>query len=108
MMTIVTHVSLKPGNEPEWDTAMRKRLEAARSQEGWIGGQILIPLDDANRRILVGTWETRAHWEAWHQDPEFAATRERLEGLESGRSEWYEVLVDVRGGAARSTAGRAA
>ena len=108
MMTIVTHVSLKPGNEPEWDAAMRKRLEAARSQEGWIAGQILIPLDDANRRILVGTWETRAHWEAWHQDHEFAATRERLEGLESGRSEWYEVLVDVRGGAARSTSGRAA
>jgi heme-degrading monooxygenase HmoA len=108
MMTIVTHVSLKPGNEPEWDTAVRKRLDAARTQAGWIGGQILIPLEDASRRILVGTWETRAHWEAWHQDPEFAATRERLEGLESGRSEWYEVLADVRAPAARSAAGKAA
>jgi len=108
MMTIVTHVSLKPGNEPEWDAAMRKRLEAARTQEGWIGGQILIPLDGANGRILVGTWDTRAHWEAWNQDPEFAETRKRLEGLESGRSEWYEVLCDVRGPATRSAAGRAA
>jgi heme-degrading monooxygenase HmoA len=108
MMTIVTHVSLKPGNEPEWDAAMRKRLDAARTQTGWIGGQILIPLEGANRRILLGTWETRAHWEAWHQDPEFAATRERLEGLESGRSEWYEVLAEVRGPATRSASGRAA
>jgi hypothetical protein len=32
MMTIVTHVSLKSGNEPEWDAAMRQRLEGARSQ----------------------------------------------------------------------------
>ena len=26
MMTIVTHVTLKEGHEPEWDAAMRERL----------------------------------------------------------------------------------
>src|SRR5205814_529037 len=30
MMTIVTHVTLKKGTEPEWDAAMRERLVAAR------------------------------------------------------------------------------
>jgi len=51
----------------------------------------------------------RAHWEAWHQDADFTKTRERLEALKDGRSEWYEVVLDVRPApAGRLAAGRAA
>jgi heme-degrading monooxygenase HmoA len=98
MMTIVTHVTLKEGSEPEWDAAMRERLTAAKSQPGWVGGQLLMPLDKLNRRVIVGTWQTRADWEAWHNDPAFQETRRRLEGLEAAPSEtwWHEVILDVR------------
>jgi heme-degrading monooxygenase HmoA len=98
MMTIVTHVTLKQGSEPDWDTAMRERLAAAASRSGWIGGQLLMPLDRLNRRVIVGTWQTRADWEAWHQDPAFEQTRQRMQGLEEGTAEnwWHEVLEDVR------------
>ncbi|MCC6174557.1 MAG: antibiotic biosynthesis monooxygenase [Chloroflexi bacterium] len=98
MMTIVTHVTLKEGAEPEWDAAMRERLEAAAGRLGWIGGQLLTPLDKLSRRVIVGTWATRSAWEAWHQDPTFAETRKRMEGLEAGPSEqwWHEVVYDVR------------
>jgi heme-degrading monooxygenase HmoA len=98
MMTIVTQVTLKEGAEPAWDAAMRDRLLAARQQAGWIGGQLLMPLDHLSRRIIIGSWQTRAHWEAWHNDPAFAETRRRLEGLEAQPSEqwWHEVIEDVR------------
>jgi heme-degrading monooxygenase HmoA len=98
MMTIVTHVTLKSGTEPEWDAVIRERLGAARNQPGWIGGQLLLPLDHLDRRVIIGTWQTRAHWEAWHGDAAFAATRHRLEGLEAApRQEWWhEVIEDVR------------
>lgn len=98
MMTIVTHVTLKEGSEPEWDAAMRERLTAAKSQPGWVGGQLLMLLDKLNRRVIVGTWQTRADWEAWHNDPAFQETRRRLEGLEAAPSEtwWHEVILDVR------------
>ncbi len=98
MMTIVTHVTLKEGSEPEWDTAMRERLEAARGRAGWVSGQILMPLHALNKRIIVGTWQTRADWEAWHQDAAFQETRRRLDGLSEGTPEewWHEVLLDVR------------
>jgi heme-degrading monooxygenase HmoA len=98
MMTIVTHVTLREGSEPEWDVAMRERLTAARTQPGWIGGQLLIPLDGLNRRVIIGTWQTRAAWESWHNDPAFNATRERLEGLEAAPAQqwWHEVIEDVR------------
>ena len=98
MMTVVTHVTLKEGAEPEWDSAMRERLEAARERPGWVGGQLLIPLDGLNRRLVMGTWQTRADWEAWHADPAFRETRKRLDGLEDGPGEmwWHEVITEVR------------
>jgi heme-degrading monooxygenase HmoA len=97
MMTIVTHVRLKQGAEPEWDAAMRERLAAAASRAGWIGGQLLMPLEHLNRRVIIGTWQTRADWEAWHTDPAFAETRQRLEGLEDGQPEqWWHEVIDSR------------
>ena len=97
MMTIVTHVTLREGEEPAWDDAMRARLEAARGRPGWISAQLLIPLDAPNRRTIIGTWETRAEWEAWHTDEAFTGTRERLEGLQAEPAEttWFEVLTEV-------------
>jgi heme-degrading monooxygenase HmoA len=82
MMTIVTHVHLRQGAGPDWDAAMRTRLSAARKASGWIGGQLLRPAEKPDRRVIVGTWRTRADWEAWHHDPQFTETRQRLEGLE--------------------------
>jgi heme-degrading monooxygenase HmoA len=98
MMTIITHVTLREGAEPEWDAAMRDRMLAARERPGWVGGQLLIPVDGLNRRVIVGTWQTRAHWESWHGDATFAETRRRLSGLESQPREeyWFEVVEEVR------------
>ena len=98
MMTVITRVSLKPGREPEWDEAMRERLAAAQDQTGWVGGQMLIPLEGLNQRVIVGTWMSRADWEAWHEDPAFKDTRQRLEELQDkpDEMEWFEVAIEAR------------
>jgi heme-degrading monooxygenase HmoA len=98
MMTIVTRVTLREGGEPVWDAVMKDRLESAKHQPSWIGGQLVIPLDGLNSRVIIGTWQTRADWEAWHTDPKFQETRARLQGLETTSSEewWHEVIADVR------------
>ena len=98
MMTVVTHVHLREGAGRDWDAAMRTRLSAAKKASGWVGGQLLRPADKPDRRVIVGTWRTRGNWEAWHRDPRFAETRQRLDGLESTRAEhwWHDVVLDVR------------
>jgi heme-degrading monooxygenase HmoA len=102
MMTIVTHVHLKEGAGPDWDAAMRTRLSAAKKRPGWVGGQLLRPAEKPDRRVIVGTWRTRADWEAWHHDPQFTETRRRLDGLETAPAEhwWHDVVLDVRKAAA--------
>jgi len=98
MMTIVTHVHLKEGAGRDWDSAMRTRLSAVNKRPGWVGGQLLRPADKPDRRVIVGTWRTRRDWEAWHHDPQFTETRQRLDGLESAPAEhwWHNVMLDVR------------
>ena len=98
MMTVITRVELKAGTEPEWDEAMRERIEGAHDRPGWIGGQLLIPTEGLNQRVIVGTWETRADWQAWHEDPAFKETRDRMEGLQEGpdEMEWFEVVTEGR------------
>ena len=98
MMTVITQAVLQEGSEPEWDAAMRERLESAYGTHGWIGGQLLIPLERLNERVVVGTWETPAHGEAWHQDEAVEETRARMGGVEQKTSvkTRHEVVVDKR------------
>ena len=97
MKTIVTHVHLKEGAARDWDAVMRTRLSAAKKRPGWVGGQLLRPADKQDRRVIVGMWRSRADWEAWHHDPQFTETRQRLDGLESAPAEhwWHDVMLDV-------------
>lgn len=98
MMTVITRMSLKAGTESEWDKAMRERIDAAQSQQGWISGQFLVPTEGSNERVIVGTWQSRSDWESWHDDPAFKETRQRLEGLQQGpdQMEWFEVVTEGR------------
>jgi quinol monooxygenase YgiN len=53
--------------------------------------------NEPSRRVIVGTWRTRADWEAWHRDPHFAETRRQLDPLVDGPEQrwWHEVVVDT-------------
>jgi heme-degrading monooxygenase HmoA len=95
-VTIVTRAHLKDGSTDEWDEAMRERVSEAHTAPGWISGRLLASLDEPNGRTIVGTWERREDWEAWHDDEEFRETRTRLEGLQAQPDEvtWYEVMLD--------------
>ena len=99
-MTVITRVALDEGTEPAWDEAMRERMQTAESVDGWVAGQILIPLDSPNERVIVGVWETRAAWEAWHNDATFQQTRDRLAelGADDGTTTWHETVYDARAG----------
>jgi len=94
MEAVITRVVLNDGAASEWESTMRERMTAAESSEGWIGGSILAPEDDANARVILGLWATRADWERWHADPAFRETAERLMGLESdaGTATWHQVV----------------
>jgi heme-degrading monooxygenase HmoA len=95
MMTIVSHVRIKDGQEPAWDAAMRERIEAAKQQPGFVSAQLCIPVDAMNERVIIGTWQTRADWEAWHANEAFQQTRAQLEepSAKTRHEWWHEVML---------------
>ena len=96
MVTIVTHLRIKEGQEPAWDAAFRERIEAAKEQPGFIGVQLCIPIDAMSERVIIGTWESRADWEAWHDADAFRQTREQMEEADTKRRKewWHEVVLE--------------
>ena len=94
-MTIVTQVRIREGHEPAWDAAMRERIAVAKQHAGFVSVQLCIPAEAMNERVIIGTWETRADWEAWHSTEEFQRTRADLEEPDSKRrrESWYEVVL---------------
>ena len=103
MVTIVTNVELKEGADRKWDAVMGSRMTGAKRQQGWVGGQLLRSEERPRRRVIIGTWKTRADWELWHKDPRFAETRGELYGPVTGPEEhwWHDVVLDVRNGGTR-------
>jgi heme-degrading monooxygenase HmoA len=95
MMTIVSRVRIKEGDEPTWDDVFRERASAAREQPGFVSVQLAIPLDAPDERVVIGSWQTRADWEAWHNHDAFVETRKRLEAVEEEKAQerWHEVIV---------------
>jgi heme-degrading monooxygenase HmoA len=94
MMTIITEITIEPGQEPSWDRAFGDRFRDAPGQPGWVSVQLLIPVDAPNKRLVIGTWQSRADWEAWHATEAFKRTREAMNGVQqsSGPEHWYEVV----------------
>lgn len=95
MMTVITRVQLHDEDVVgEWDRAMKDRMSTAEGVDGWISGQVLEPVDAPHRRVIVGVWESRDHWKAWHDDPTFRSTRERLDslGVDDGDTVWHEPI----------------
>jgi heme-degrading monooxygenase HmoA len=98
MMTVLTTSRLRAGSEDQWDAAMRERFESAQRRPGWVSGQLLIPGDEPQSRVIVGTWNSREDWMAWHDDPAFLDKRAVLQDLESGPNvtQWFTVVADAR------------
>jgi heme-degrading monooxygenase HmoA len=96
MMTVVTRVRLQPGQEEAWDAAFRRRIANVQEQPGWIAVQLGAPDGSAGERVVIGTWERREDWEAWHHSAGFQDTRDALEAAEAGgHSEtWHDVVLD--------------
>jgi heme-degrading monooxygenase HmoA len=98
MVTVVTRMRIKAGQEQAWDDAFSERAQAARGQDGFVFVQLCRPDDAPSERVIVGTWQTREAWREWHEHPSFVETRRQLEEVdeEKAGTQWYEVVVEER------------
>ena len=98
MHTVISETTVKPGREADWDAAYGERAADAENQPGWVELQLLVPLEDARKRVIVGTWRDRDAWQQWHETETFKAKRERLDDAteQHGEDRWFRVVKDER------------
>ncbi len=96
MKTVITRVRVQPGQEAEWDETLRRRVAAAREQPGFVSAHVCAPVDAPEERLVIGTWRSEEDWRRWHEQREFAETREPLGEADEdgGTPAWHEVIVD--------------
>ena len=94
MLTVIAETTVRQGREADWDSAYQERAADARNQPGWVDLHLLIPHDDRQKRVVVGTWRDMESWERWHTTDTFQRTRDRLDdATEAQRGErWFDVV----------------
>jgi heme-degrading monooxygenase HmoA len=60
----------------------------ATTQPGYISGETLRNLDDPEDYVVISTWESVEHWNAWSTSQGRAEIDEKIEGLLSGRTSY--------------------
>jgi len=87
MVKILLERTIKGKDVSKIVQLLRQMRVMAMQQPGYIGGETLHAVDDPNHYLVISTWETLAHWEAWHQNPERKKLQMELDGyLESPTS----------------------
>ena len=96
MLSVMTETRVKPGREADWDRAYHARAADAQAQPGFVALQLLAPQDDAQRRVVLGTWRNREDWERWHATDTFTRTRAALNAAteDDGHERWFTVIEE--------------
>lgn len=74
MVKVLLERSIKGKNVGEIVRLLRQLRVRAMQQPGYISGETLHAVDDPNYYLVISTWESPEHWQAWFNNSE----RQRL------------------------------
>jgi heme-degrading monooxygenase HmoA len=76
MVKVLLERTIKGKHVSEIVRLLRQIRVLAMQQPGYISGETLHAVDDPNHYLVISTWESLEHWQAWFHNPE----RQRLQG----------------------------
>ena len=70
MIKVLLERSIKGKNVKEIIRLLRMMRVLAMQQPGYISGETLHAVDDPNHYLVISSWESMGHWQAWFGNPE--------------------------------------
>lgn len=67
---------------------LRQMRVMANQQPGYISGETMHAVDDPNHYLVVSTWETLEHWQAWYDAPERQKLQAEIDGYLQSPTRW--------------------
>ncbi|OGP71898.1 MAG: antibiotic biosynthesis monooxygenase [Deltaproteobacteria bacterium RBG_13_60_28] len=79
MVKVLLERTIKGQNVGEIVRLLRQMRVKAMQQPGYISGETLHAVDDPNLYLVISTWESLDHWQAWVQSPEHRKLQEEID-----------------------------
>jgi heme-degrading monooxygenase HmoA len=99
MVRATLTITVKPGNEEEFERAWRAIAEQVQRNPANVRQTLLRDPDDSRTFIVSSDWESREAFSEFERSPEQDDLTAPLRELrESGRMTVQEIIVDVEGG----------
>jgi heme-degrading monooxygenase HmoA len=70
MVKILLERTIKGKHVSKIVQLLRLMRVKAMQQPGYIAGETLHAVDDPNHHLVISTWESLDHWQAWFKNPE--------------------------------------
>ncbi len=81
MVKVLVERTIKGKNVGDIARLMRQLRVRAMQQPGYISGETLHDVDDPNFYLVISTWESIEHWQAWFKNPERQKLGAEIDGL---------------------------
>lgn len=69
MVKVLVERKIAGKNVGEIVRLLRQLRVQAMQQPGYISGETLHAVEDPNYYLVISTWESPEHWQAWSQNP---------------------------------------
>jgi heme-degrading monooxygenase HmoA len=70
-----------PENEPALTGLLMKLRAEAINVKGYISGETLQSVDDPNNYIVISTWDSLEHWQAWENSEKRKQIQGKIDAL---------------------------
>ncbi len=80
MVKVLLERSIKGKQVGEIVRLLRQLRVQAMRQPGYISGETLYAVDDPNYYLVISTWESLDHWQAWLNNPERQKMSAEIDG----------------------------
>jgi heme-degrading monooxygenase HmoA len=70
VIKILLERTIKGKNVVKIVQLLRQLRVLAMQQPGYIGGETLHAVEDPNHYLVISSWESLGHWQAWLNNPE--------------------------------------
>jgi heme oxygenase (mycobilin-producing) len=72
---------IQPGNDLKLHNLLMQLRTKAMLQKGYITGETLRDVSNANKFLVIGTWNSIGDWNAWQSNAERKKLQEELDKL---------------------------
>jgi heme-degrading monooxygenase HmoA len=79
MVKVLLERTIKGKHVGEIVRLLRQMRVLAMQQPGYISGETLHDLDNPNHYLVISTWESLVHWQAWLENPKRLVMQEEID-----------------------------